>query len=42
MSDEEAEALIERIEKWDAKHAKHDFIRKMERKMTRKERAGRI
>jgi len=38
MSDEEAEALMERLEKWDAKHAKHDFIRKMERKLDRKER----
>jgi hypothetical protein len=41
MSDEEAEALIERIERWDVKHAKHDFIRKMERKIARKERSGR-
>lgn len=37
MSDEEAEALMERLEKWDAKHAKHDFIERMERKLSRKE-----
>ena len=41
MSNEEADALMESFEKWDVKHAKHDFIRKMERKMTRKERFGR-
>jgi len=40
MSNEEAEALMEQFEKWDAKHAKHDFIRRMERKLVRKERFG--
>lgn len=37
MSNEEAEALMNRFEKWDAKHAKQDFIHKMERKLHRKE-----
>jgi hypothetical protein len=40
MSNEEAEAMMERFEKWDTKHARHDFIHKMERKLKRKERAG--
>jgi hypothetical protein len=40
MSNEEAEALMNQLEKWDAKHAKHDFIRRMERKLDRKERRG--
>ncbi len=37
MSNEEADKLMETFEKWDAKHAKHNFISKMERKMHRKE-----
>ncbi len=37
MSNEEAEALMENFEKWDAKHAKQDFLRRMERKLSRKE-----
>jgi hypothetical protein len=40
MSNEEVEALMEQFDKWDAKHAKHDFIRRMERKLGRKERSG--
>ncbi|HVX57963.1 MAG TPA: hypothetical protein VHA37_09655 [Candidatus Saccharimonadales bacterium] len=40
MSSEEAEALMENLEKWDAKHAKHDFIHRMERKLHRKEQLG--
>ena len=36
MSDEEAEALMDKFEKWDAKHAKHNFIQRMERKLARK------
>jgi hypothetical protein len=40
MSNEEAEDLMEQFEKWDAKHAKHEFIRRMERKLVRKERSG--
>jgi len=38
MSNEEAEAMMENYEKWDAKHAKHNFINRMERKLHRKER----
>jgi hypothetical protein len=37
MSSEEAEALMETFEKWDAKHAKQDFLHRMERKLNRKE-----
>jgi len=42
MSSEEADELMEEFEKWDAKHAKHDFISRMERKLNRKERYSRI
>jgi len=36
MSNEEAEALMENIErKWDSKH-KYDFLHRMERKASRK------
>ncbi len=41
MSNDEIEALMDNFDKWDAKHAKHDFIQRMERKLHRKERAGR-
>jgi hypothetical protein len=41
MSSDEADALMEEFEKWDAKHAKHDFISRMERKLNRKERTDR-
>lgn len=41
MSSEEIEALMDSFEKWDAKQAKHDFIHRMERKLKRKEQAGR-
>ncbi|MDB5184869.1 MAG: hypothetical protein JWN38_677 [Candidatus Saccharibacteria bacterium] len=37
MSSEEAEKLMDDFERWDAKHAKHDFIARMERKLRRKE-----
>jgi len=40
MSSEEAEALMEEFERWDAKQAKHDFISRMERKLSRKERSS--
>ncbi|HZL07955.1 MAG TPA: hypothetical protein VFC50_02060 [Candidatus Dormibacteraeota bacterium] len=40
MSSEEAEALMEQFDKWDSKHAKHDFIHRMERKLSRKEKLG--
>jgi len=38
MSNEEAEALMNQFEKWDSKHAKHEFIHRMERTPSRKER----
>ena len=38
MSNEEADALMNEFEKWDSKHAKHEFIHRMERKLNRKER----
>jgi hypothetical protein len=41
MSEAEEDKFMERLEKWDAKHAKHDFIAKMGRKLNRKERYGR-
>lgn len=40
MSNEEAEALMNEFEKWDAKQAKHNFIARMEHKLYRKERMG--
>lgn len=42
MSEAEEEALMERIEKWDAKQAKHEFLARMERKLHRKEHSGRV
>lgn len=41
MSNEEIEAFMENFEKWDVKHAKQDFIHRMERKLHRRERASR-
>ncbi len=41
MSDEEVENLMESFEKWDAKHAKQNFISRMERKLSRRELARR-
>lgn len=41
MSNEEAENLMDEFEKWDSKSAKHDFLSRMERKLSRKERFGR-
>jgi hypothetical protein len=38
MSNEEAEALMESFEKWDAKQARSSFVHRMERKLRRKER----
>ena len=38
MSNEEAEQLMDTFEKWDEKHARHNFITRMERKLNRKER----
>lgn len=42
MSHEEEEALMESFEKWDAKHAKQDFIHRMARKLNRKEQLGAV
>lgn len=39
MSNEEAEKLMEEFEKWDAKNARSAFIKRMERKLERKEKA---
>jgi hypothetical protein len=41
MSNEEAEELMDSFERWDVKHAKKDFINRMERKLHRKERLSR-
>lgn len=41
MSIEEADALMESFDKWDEKHAKQDFLHRMERKLSRKERSQR-
>lgn len=41
MSNEEVDALMESFDKWDAKHAKQDFLHRMERKLSRKERVQR-
>jgi hypothetical protein len=41
MSSEEAEALMDEFVKWDSRQAKHDFIARMEHKLSRKERMGR-
>ncbi|HEX5744359.1 MAG TPA: hypothetical protein VFX84_02825 [Candidatus Saccharimonadales bacterium] len=41
MSNEEIDALMDSFDKWDAKHARQDFIQRMERKLHRKERTGR-
>jgi len=40
MSNEEAEVLMSKFDKWDTKHAKHEFLHRMERKLSRKERLG--
>jgi hypothetical protein len=41
MSNEEVEALMDSFDKWDVKHAKQDFLHRMERKLSRKERSQR-
>lgn len=41
MSNEEIDKLMESFEKWDSKHAKQNFLHRMERKMHRKEKVGR-
>jgi hypothetical protein len=37
MSLEEAEDFMNSFDRWDAKHARHDFLSRMERKLHRKE-----
>ena len=37
MSNEEVDELMNQFEKWDTKHAKQDFIHRMEKKLNRKE-----
>ena len=39
MSQEEIDNMMETLEKWDAKQARHHFISKMERKLHRKEKS---
>lgn len=41
MSNEEIEQLMETFEKWDTKHAKQNFLSRMERKLSRKEHGDR-
>lgn len=38
MSYDEADELMHDFDKWDAKHARQEFISRMERKLHRKER----
>ena len=38
MSYNDAEEIMESYEKWDLKHARRNFLEKMERKMARKQR----
>ena len=40
MSNDEADALMEDFDRWNAKEAKRSFIHRMERKLGRKERAN--
>ena len=41
MSEYEEDKFMEQIEKWDARQAKHDFLARMERKLSRKEHSDR-
>lgn len=38
MTIEEADELMENFQKWDNKHAKQEFLHRMERKLGRKHR----
>jgi hypothetical protein len=38
MSIDEADEIMNTYEKWDKRHARQDFINRMERKLHRKER----
>ena len=42
MSIDEVDTLMNDFDKWDAKHAKDAFIKRMEHKLHRKERRDRI
>jgi hypothetical protein len=42
MSEDQAEAVTQKFEYWDAKHAKRNFIARMERKLHHKERFNRL
>ena len=39
MSNDEADALMERLERWDAKDARRKFLHRMEKKYTSKSHA---
>ena len=39
MSENDAEIILKQFEKWDQKHAKHDFIERMERKMFKRDKS---
>jgi hypothetical protein len=39
MSNDEADELMNTFEKWDEKHARSNFVHRMERKLRRKERS---
>ncbi len=41
MSNEEADNMMDQFERWDQKHARHDFIARMERKLNHKEHRSR-
>ena len=41
MSADEEDKFMETIEKWDAKHARQDFLARMERKLYRKKHSER-
>lgn len=41
MSNDEAEALMDNFDRWNAKEAKRSFIHRMEKKLGRKERYSR-
>lgn len=41
MSSDEVENIMDRFEEWDRKHAKRDFIARMERKLSHKEHSSR-
>jgi hypothetical protein len=41
MSEYEEDKFMEQIQKWDAKHARHNFLEKMNRKLDRKEHSDR-